>query len=323
MLEENPAVDVVVRDEGEETARLLAAALAAGARRLEHVRGITWRDGERIVSNPPQPPIEDLDAYRPGWELVDWEPYRLFGLGRAAGMQFSRGCTLRCTYCGQWGFWRRWRHRSVENFVAQLELLATKYGVRVVWLADENFAADRDAALRVIEAIVERDLGLSLNLNMTAADVVRDADLMPLYKRAGVDNIVLGIESLEDSTVSRVGKNNPIHVSGEAVEILRRSCIVSVVNVIYGLEQEDLRTVWRTFRRLCRLDPDVLNAVYLTPHAWTALGREVRPAQVIEPDLAGCRWARVLCAEILEFLARTRHVRPGTLTAVPGFPRRR
>ena len=59
----------------------------------------------------------DLDRYRPGWELVDWPGYRLFGIGRSAGMQFSRGCPLTCTYCGQWLFWKKWRHRSPRNFV--------------------------------------------------------------------------------------------------------------------------------------------------------------------------------------------------------------
>ena len=56
------------------------------------------------------------------------------------------------------------------------------------------FQQTRKLAKRILELIVEADLGLSLKLNMTAADVVRDADLIPLYKRAGVDYIVMGVE---------------------------------------------------------------------------------------------------------------------------------
>jgi anaerobic magnesium-protoporphyrin IX monomethyl ester cyclase len=274
----------VVRGEGEETIVELAEALDRG-HSLSGVRGITWRDGE-IRANPDRPPIDDLDRYRPGWELVNWDDYRLFGMGRSAGMQLSRGCPLRCTYCGQWGFWRRWRHRSPENVAGELEILARRYGVRVVWLADENFAADREVARSVLERIVALGLDLSINLNMTAADVVRDADLLPLYKRAGVDNIVMGVESLDDSVVRDVRKNNPFEVSREAVALLRRHGIVSLVNIIYGLEDESVSTLTRTFRRLLQLDADVLNAVYLTPHSWTPAGRAVQPEQVIQPDLA-------------------------------------
>lgn len=375
VLRANPCLDVIVRGEGEETVVELAAVLASGKRSLARVKGITWRDDYCIRANADRPPIADLDHCRPGWELVDWEAYRLFGFGRSGGMQFSRGCPLRCTYCGQWGFWRRWRHRSPENFVDQLEILVRQYGVRIVWLADENFAADRKLTRAVLERIIERDLGLSLNVNMTAADVVRDADLLHLYKQAGVDNVVMGVESLDDAVVAEVRKKNPFEVSKQAVRLLRRHGIVSLANIIYGLEQESLATVWRTYRRLLELDADILNAVYLTPHFWTPAGKTVRPEQIIQEDqtlftyrnqivntpglspcllfwcvkatealvhlrpralwrlLTGadrrCRQilrsylmvgARVVLAEIGEFLFRTRFANPGKLKQIPGYP---
>ena len=290
VLADNPQLNVVVRGEGEQTVLELAAAIAAhgdGAARLanlQDVDGITWRGPMGIVNNPNRAPIADLDRYRPGWELVDWPGYRLFGFGRSAGVQFSRGCTLSCTYCGQWGFWRKWRHRSAEDLADQLELLATQYGVRIVWLADENFAADREAARQALQAVADRGLDLSLNLNMTAADVVRDADLLSLYKRAGVDNIVMGVESTENATVEKVRKNNPFAISCQATRLLREHSIVGLVNIIYGLEQESFSSVWRTFRQVLKMDADVLNAVYLTPHHWTVDGRKTSADQIVQPN---------------------------------------
>lgn len=283
ILHHHPEIDMIVRGEGEATVAELARALEMG-RDLKDIKGLAWRCGEQVRVNPPRPPIARLDDYRFGWELVDWEAYRLFGFGRAAGIQFSRGCPLTCTYCGQWSFWRRWRHRSPENFVRELETLRHRYDVRIVWFADENFAADREAARQVMELIVERDLGLSLNLNMTAADVARDADLMPLYKRAGVDNVVMGVEALEDAVVANIHKNNPLAVSERAVRALRDNGIVSLINVIYGLVDESPATLWRTFQRLLALDPDVVNTVYVTPHFWTPMGKQTRAEDIIQPD---------------------------------------
>ena len=287
ILMDNLAIDIIVHGEGEATAVELAQVLDCKGS-LAEVKGITWRDGGNIRANPSRPPIANLDQYRPGWELVDWDSYQIFGLGRAAGMQFSRGCTLRCTHCGQWSFWRRWRHRSPQNFADELERLVRDYGVRFVWLADENFAAGREVARQTLECIVERQLGLSLNLNMTAADVVRDADLLPLYKRAGVDSIIMGVESLDDATVEKVRKNNPFEISRQAVQLLRRHSIVSFVNIIYGLEDETVSSVAHTFRGLFQLDADIINAVYITPHFWTPAGRDVTPQQIIQPDQS--RW---------------------------------
>ena len=282
-LEACPAVDVVVRGEAEQTAVDLVAAWERGTP-LNEVEGITWRNGGSITSNRPRPPNQDLDRYRPGWELVDWPGYTLFGIGRSAGMQFSRGCPLTCTYCGQWMFWKQWRHRSPENLADELTKLARDYGVKIVWLADENFAADRNAAAEVLRRLIDAKLGLSLNVNMTAADVVQQQDLLHLYKAAGVDYVVMGVESLEDGVVAAVRKNNPYAVSKQAVRLLRQHGIISLTNIIYGLEDESLATVRRKLNKICELDPDILNAVYLTPHFWTAAGRDIHPHEIIQLD---------------------------------------
>ena len=276
-------IDAIVRGEGEDAIVGLLRTWEQTSD-LRYVDGVTWRNGEEIVVNRSRTPIKNLHEYRPGWELVDWPRYSMFGFKQAAGLQFSRGCTLTCVYCGQWMFWKKWRHRSPENVVEQLKILANQYSVKIVWFADENFAADRDVAKRILELIVEADLGLSLNLNMTAADVVRDADLIPLYKRAGVDYIVMGIETLKDNVVTNIRKNNPFEVSKEAVRLLRENNIISLTNIIYGLEEESWKTIIEKFKGLLELDSDILNAMYLTPHFWTAQGKATQAYNVIQID---------------------------------------
>jgi anaerobic magnesium-protoporphyrin IX monomethyl ester cyclase len=288
ILQEVPEIDVIVRGEGEKTIIDLISTWENNAS-LDNVAGIVWYRGDEIVVNRPQPAIQNLDEYRPGWELLDWKHYQMFGFDHAAGLQFSRGCTLTCSYCGQWMFWKKWRHRSPQNVIENIKLLKQKYDVKLIWFADENFAADRELAKQLLEQIVEADLGLSFNLNMTAADVVRDADLLPLYKKAGVDYVVMGVESLKDNVIVDIRKNNPFAVSKEAVRLLRENGIISLTNIIYGLEDESWMTILEKFRGMLELDSDILNAMYLTPHFWTSSGKSTDPAKIIQPDLA--KWS--------------------------------
>ena len=285
ILSECVDIDYIVRGEGEQTILELIQALENRAS-LEKIDGITWRNETQIVVNRSRTPIQDLDIYRPGWELVDWSLYKMFGFQRAAGLQFSRGCTLTCSYCGQWMFWKKWRHRSPENIVEQLKILKDDYAVDYVWFADENFSADRETLLHLLNLIIDAKLDLSLNINMTAADVVRDADIIPLYKAAGIDYMVMGVESLKDEVVSKIRKNNPFEISKEAVRLLRRNNILSLTNIIYGLEDESWETMREKFKNLLELDSDILNACYLMPHFWTAQGRTAKPADVIQSDLS-------------------------------------
>ncbi len=284
-LEEHLEIDVIVRGEGEQTTVDLIQAWEHG-QNLEDVAGITWRRGKEVVVSRSRPAIQNLDDYRIGWELVDWSRYRMFGFAPAAGLQFSRGCPLTCTYCGQWLFWKKWRHRSPENIDSQLKLLVEKYGVQFIWFADENFSVDKEMVKTLFQMIIDAKLNLSMNLNMTAADIVRDADLMPRYKAAGIDYVVTGVEALEDSVIQNIRKNNPFAVSKEAMRVLRENNIVSLVNIIYGLEQESLKTIFRKFQRLLELDADILNAEYLTPHFWTADGKATRPEEIIQMELS-------------------------------------
>jgi anaerobic magnesium-protoporphyrin IX monomethyl ester cyclase len=68
------------------------------------------------------------------------------------------------------------------------------------------------------------------------------------------------------------------------VRLLRRHNIMSIVDYIVGLEEETPRTIWRGLRGLLRYDGDFVNALYITPHAWTPLGRAMSDAPLVERD---------------------------------------
>lgn len=112
-------IDVIVRGEGEATVPKLMAAIDSGDD-LSKVEGIAFRHDTQIVATPPALMIEDLDAYRVGWELIDPKQYSYYGGKRAVVMQFSRGRPHLCNYCGQRGFWARWRHRNPQKFAKRL-----------------------------------------------------------------------------------------------------------------------------------------------------------------------------------------------------------
>jgi anaerobic magnesium-protoporphyrin IX monomethyl ester cyclase len=95
----------------------------------------------------------------------------------------------------------------------------------------------------------------------------------------------MGVEALKNEVIVNIRKNNPFAVSKEAVRLLRRHDILSLTNIIYGLEVESWRTMWEKFRNLLELDSDILNACYLMPHFWTSQGRAVKPGEVIQSDL--------------------------------------
>ncbi len=300
---QEPGIDFIVRGEGEETVVRLATALERG-QGLEQVPGIVFRasaspgprrstDGLRlsegqVVANTPAPIIANLDAYRIGWELIDHTRYSYWGNRRAVVVQFSRGCPHHCHYCGQRDFWRTWRHRDPVKFAAELTRLHHEHGVEVINFADENPTASRPAWQAFLEALISQDVPLILVGSTRASDIVRDADILHLYKLAGVARFLLGIESTDDQTLEAIHKGSTRAIDREAIRLLRKHGIISLAAWVAGFVQEKDSDYWRTLRQLLSYDPDQIQAVYATPHRWTPFALQEARRRVIQTDLS--RW---------------------------------
>lgn len=284
ILREAPQVDVIVRGEGEATTSALIEALASG-RPLDTVPGLAFRRAGEPFATPSAPMLRDLDAARVGWELIDFARYSYWGGKRAVVMQFSRGCPHLCTYCGQRGFWTQWRHRDPVAFAKEIARLHREKGVELVNLADENPTSSRRAWKAFLEALVAEDVPVLLVGSTRADDIVRDADLLPLYKQAGCLRFLLGLEGTDEATLRTVRKGGTRAKDQEAVRLLRAHGMIGLCTFAVGFEEETDADYWRLLRHLLAYDPDQVMSVFATPHRWTPFHGQSAHRRVIQPDL--------------------------------------
>jgi anaerobic magnesium-protoporphyrin IX monomethyl ester cyclase len=283
ILEREPQIDVIVRGEGERTCVALFRALQDGSD-LRAVPGLALRTG----ATPPAPVIVDLDRYRVGWELIDHRRYSYWGGMRAVVVQFSRGCPHPCTYCGQRGFWTKWRYRDPVKFAGELARLYREHGVELINFADENPTVDRQAWKRFLEALIAENVPLTLVGSTRADDIVRDSDLLPLYRKAGWVRFLLGMENTDEDTLKLIRKGGSTTKDREAIRLLRDNGILSMATWVAGFEEDDDRSFWRGLRQLLAYDPDQIQALYVTPHRWTPYFRLAAFRRVIQDDVR--RW---------------------------------
>jgi anaerobic magnesium-protoporphyrin IX monomethyl ester cyclase len=289
VLRDHRSVDVIVRGEGEATATAVVQVLHEGGLavpdQLADVPGITVRRASGVVRTPDRAAIVDLDGYRIGWELIDdWHRYQCFGKGRAAIIQLSRGCPHRCTYCGQHSFWKRWRYRDPEAVADEIRWLHDEHGVRFVTLADENPTTIKQVWVRFLEAMVQRQVDVHFFATIRATDIVRDTDVMELYHRAGIRYVLMGIDTTDPAVIEQVRKRSTTKHDIEACRLLRRHNIHSVIGHIVGLGNETWRDLRQAGRALRKYDGDYLNAMYATPHTWTAFAREQADRGVVQEN---------------------------------------
>ncbi len=287
ILNKHPQVDFIVRGEGEATALELVNTLAKGLslNELELVTGLAFRIDGKAHHTPDRPALHDLDDCRVGWELIEnWDAYQCFGLGRATIVQFSRGCPHRCTYCGQHGFWVNWRHRNVQKFGDEIEWLYRTHNIRFFTLADENPTTSKTIWQALLENVAARNLPIHFFATIRATDIVRDTNILPLYRAAGLLYILMGIDATDPETIRLIRKGSTTRQDYLACQLLKENGIFSILGHIVGLADDS----WDSFRaagkQLRFYDGDFLNAMYVTPHSWTQFGQEARDRTVVQRD---------------------------------------
>ena len=279
VLSEAPETDYVVRGEGEEVTVNLIKEIAAGTdmQNRGDITGIAYIDNEgKVFATPAHPVIEDLDTLSPDWSLYDWDKYIYTPLNcRLAVPNFARGCPFTCTFCSQWQFWRRYRARSPKLFVDEIEVLVKQHKVGFFILADEEPTINKQKFVSLCQELIDRKLDVTWGINTRVTDIMRDADLLPFFRRAGLVHVSLGTEAASQMNLNRFRKETTIEENKLAIKLLQKNGIVAEAQFVMGLEHETPETIEETYQLCKDWDPDMANWTIYTPWPFSDLFKEL------------------------------------------------
>lgn len=285
-------VDAVAIGEGELTITEMVDRLQAG-KRLEGVPGVAYRQGTRVVQNPPRPLLEDLDALPfPARELLDHHDRYLpapatYRRTPVAVVMTSRGCNRRCIFCFQMDKERKRgvrgvRFRSVENVLQELELCAQQ-GYREIKFIDDSFAADYDRALRIAREMKARRLDFTWFASACANQV--DEPLLQAMKDAGCWAILLGAESGVQRNLNTLRKGLTLDQIRKGVRAAKDVGIEVTTPFLFGIPGETFEDGLKTIEFALELDPHLANFHALTPFPGTRLHDHLDQYGTISDDL--------------------------------------
>ncbi len=279
VLSEAPETDYVVRGEGEEVTVNLIREIAAGTDRKNRseITGIAYIDDDgQVFATAAHPVIEDLDTLTPDWSLYDWDKYIYTPLNcRLAVPNFARGCPFTCTFCSQWQFWRRYRARSPKLFVDEIEVLVKQHKVGFFILADEEPTINKQKFVSLCQELIDRKLDVTWGINTRVTDIMRDADLLPFFRKAGLVHVSLGTEAASQMNLNRFRKETTIEENKFAIKLLQKNGIVAEAQFVMGLEHETPETIEETFQLCKDWDPDMANWTIYTPWPFSDLFKEL------------------------------------------------
>ena len=287
-------IDAVVVGEGELAAVEILDRLQAGTG-LDGVPGVIFRQGPRIVRNPPRPLLEDLDklpfpargllgdqnAYLPAPATYKRKP--------VAVVLTSRGCSRHCIFCWQMDKDRKSgvrgvRFRSVENVLQEIEE-CLRQGYREIKFIDDSFAADYDRAMAMSREIKARGLDFTWFASACANQV--DEPLLRAMKDAGCWAILIGAESGVQRNLNTLRKGITLEQLRRAVRTAKDVGLRVNTPFLIGIPGETVEDALRTIDFAIELDPDLANFHALTPFPGTYLYDHAREYGAVSGDLGG------------------------------------
>lgn len=258
-------IDCVVMGEYEES---LLEYIENGPKRT---KGIAYKSNGQVVINDPRGYIENLDNLPfPARDLLP--NYKYFDPILKNPFTFilgGRGCPYRCTFCNwpQTIAGRKYRVRSPQNIVDELQEILEKYNFRSILFNDDTFTANREHATGVCEEILKR--GLKFPWACYARADTTDIGMLSMLRKSGCYLLKIGVESGNQEILDRVRKGYKIERVKEAVRLMLDMGFHVHATFVIGLPGETERTTQDTINFAVELNPTTVQFSCAIPYPGT------------------------------------------------------
>lgn len=219
-----PSIDSIVIGEGEVTFLELVKKIL-DMKDWRDTKGIAYNKNGKIIRNDDRPLIEDLDSIP--FTARDTLPMVLERSG-VSSILSSRGCYGRCSFCSVGPFFSqfgaKYRLRSCENVLDEIDMLYYKYNVKNLFFNDAEFIGGKgkgyERAYNLSENIIKKKYDLRFSIQCRVNDV--DEELFTVLKKAGLRRVFLGVESGSQSILDRFNKDVTVGDNIKALKILNK-----------------------------------------------------------------------------------------------------
>ncbi len=240
--------DAVGVGEGEEILPVMLRDVARG--RLQKVYRAP---GMHDLKGLPVPRYDLMHLMGPRWS-------------RTYSVQSSRGCPFKCEFCSErFYIGDRYRYRPTPEIVEEIRQI----GARNVFFADSMFAGKKQHSMELMEALIPLKIRWS---TLWTTYLCKDQAFMDLAKRSGLLHVNMGMESVDQETLTAMNKKfNKVDQYEEILSNLRRRGISYSLNFVFGYDGERKDIFESTRKFLLKHKVPVAYFYTLSPHKGTPL----------------------------------------------------
>lgn len=260
-------IDGVVIGEGEYT-------LYEYIKNKKLVKGIYLKDrNKKIIFEGGRPFIKDLDSLPfPAFNKIDITKYAVPIKKKKpiSTILTSRGCPFNCIFCFH-ALGYRFRPRSAQNVVDEMEWQINNFGVREFCLGDDNISLDMDRAKKIFKGIIDKKFKAVLQLyNGIRADKI-DEELLILMKKAKLWLMNVSPESGDLESIRLMKKEFDKEIVKKVIKMSKAMGFFTYSNFMVGFPWETEEHIRKTIDFAVELDTDITGFSRVTAFPGTKL----------------------------------------------------
>ncbi len=227
----------------------------------------------------------------PAYDLIDRKKYLYTNV-----VTTSRGCPNRCDFCYNSAQNRMYIHRSIAHVLWNIQTLDTRH----VLFIDDNFIGDPVYTRELLEKMRAMHLKWSAAVTTKLLD---HPDLLDLMAETGCQSLFIGFESINDTALKGVNKDNEFDKYQKLIEAIHSRGIMINASMVFGLDGDGPEVFAKTLDWLVKNRIETLTSHILTPYPGTVLYRRMEEA------------GRITCYDLSKY--NTAHVvfKPEGMTA--------
>lgn len=280
-------LDFIILGEGEKTFSKLIEHINNGEEEFKKMPGLIFydRQGNLIHTGPPQF-IENLDELPfPARELIDNKKYfSVLGTNNlVTTMITSRGCPYHCLFCDRPHLGKKFRARSPENVVEEIEKCLKEYKIKEFLIYDDTFTIDRERVINICREIIKRKLDIIWDIRARVDTV--DEEILLLLKEAGCQRIHYGIESGSQKILDLLRKEITLEQVEKAFKLTKKIGIQTLGYFMIGNPTETKEDILKTIKFAKKLNPDYVHITITMPFPATDLYFLALKEKIIPKDV--------------------------------------
>lgn len=281
--------DIVVHGEGEITIRDIIR-YYEGKTRIEDIKGISYKLGDKVMTAPPQELIMNLDTLpfpdRSKVDVHSYYDYFLFGMRKPyVTMMASRGCAYRCSFCTSCNIWEfKYRRRSPDNVIAEIDEVVNAYHVRYIAFQDDIFGIENSWIEEFCGKLIQRPYKIRWMVILHPFIIRKETErILRMMKDAGCDTLSFGLQSAHPQILRNINRHpaEPQQLA-TTLKIANRLGFATAVGYIFGLPGDTQETVRCTIDYSLRCGSTLANFYILSVLKGSELETKYRGRKVCD-----------------------------------------